>query len=101
MLHEGIRIQRLLGERKDPANALRGEPGEIPVEITLADYREVDGVMVPFRTMETMLMQQMLTTVASVEHNAELPAVAFEPPDEVTALLAKAATADSGSDSDS
>jgi len=65
--------------------------GEIPVEISLSDYRQVDGIMVPFRTMERMLMQQMLTTISNVEHNVELPADAFAPPDEVKALLAKGA----------
>jgi outer membrane lipoprotein-sorting protein len=64
--------------------------GQVPVEATFGDYRTVDGITMPFRSTQKVLMQEMLTVLETVEHNVELPADAFQPPPEVLALVAKA-----------
>jgi hypothetical protein len=61
--------------------------GEIPVECTFGDYRPVDGVLLPFRSTQKMLTQEMRTVVSSVETNVEIPAAVFALPAEVRALL--------------
>jgi len=63
--------------------------GEIPLEMSFDDYREVDGVKIAFRTSNKLLAQEMLTVLDSVEHNVEIPADAFALPEEIEALLAQ------------
>lgn len=55
--------------------------GEIPVESTVSDYREVDGIKIPFKTTQSFNGQEMTLTIKSVEHNTNLPADAFAMPD--------------------
>jgi len=63
--------------------------GSISVVSDLSDYREVDGVKVPF-SMKLMLMgaQEMTTAMDSVEFNVEIPEGVFELPAEIQELLA-------------
>ena len=79
--------------------------GDIPVVIEFSDYRAVDGITVPFRTVQRLMMQEMVTTLDSVEHNVKLDASRFELPEEIVALLADGdeqeateAASDNGSD---
>ncbi|REJ77380.1 MAG: hypothetical protein DWQ47_13420 [Acidobacteria bacterium] len=46
----------------------------IPVTETYSDYREVDGVMIPFKTVNANpQMGDMVTTVKSIRHNVDVP----------------------------
>jgi outer membrane lipoprotein-sorting protein len=62
--------------------------GRISVVSDFSDYREVDGVKVPFKT-EVLLMgaQQMITTIESMEFNVKLPEGIFDLPEEIQAML--------------
>lgn len=62
--------------------------GEIPMESWYAEYKEVDGIKVPHKTTISSAMgMQIVMTIDSLKHNAELPADAFAMPDEVKKLM--------------
>lgn len=63
--------------------------GDVPVEIFMGDYRHVSGVRVPHSMRQRVISQEIRITIESVRYNIELPADAFEPPEEVRALAAK------------
>ena len=63
--------------------------GVVPVETYLEDYRNVEGLLMPFRSRVESLGQERLVTVQSIEQNVELPADRFEIPADVLALLEK------------
>lgn len=51
-----------------------------PYTVTFEDYREVDGVMIPFRSInETTGNGKVITTVRSVKHNVEISDSLFRP----------------------
>ncbi len=60
--------------------------GEIPTETFPGDYREVDGILVPFRTKSKVLTMNQIIQFDSVEHNGEIPDERFALPDEIRAL---------------
>jgi outer membrane lipoprotein-sorting protein len=68
---------------------LNASMGSISIVSCLSDYREVDGVMVPFK-MDVVLMgaQNMTTTMDSVEFNVEFPEEIFDVPAEIQELIA-------------
>lgn len=63
--------------------------GSISIVNHLSDYREVDGVKVPFR-MNLLLLgaQEMTTVIDSVKFNVEIPEGVFDLPPEIQELLA-------------
>jgi len=63
--------------------------GSISIVANPSDYREVDGVKVPF-SMKMVLMgaQEMTTTMDSVEFNVEIPEGTFDLPAEIRELIA-------------
>jgi outer membrane lipoprotein-sorting protein len=66
------------------------QTGEVPVETRLEDYREVDGVRLPFKTVRRFgigaQLQTTTTTWESIEHNVDIPADRFVLPDKVKEL---------------
>jgi len=57
------------------------------VESTLSDYREVDGIKIPF-LMELVSPQfRFEIQTESIEHNVDIPAEKFKIPDELKALM--------------
>lgn len=69
-------------------STLHSSMGDIPISAQLSDYREVDGVRLPFSTRATVMGQDRVFTVESVEHNVEMPAERFAVPEEIQELLA-------------
>jgi len=67
----------------------KSDMGSISIVTNPSDYREVDGVQVPF-SMDMVLMgaQQMTTTIDSVAFNVEIPEGTFDLPAEIQELLA-------------
>ena len=63
--------------------------GALDIQSYFSDYREVDGVLAPFKNREIFMggMQVLEFTLESIEHNVEIPADRFDPPAEVQALL--------------
>jgi outer membrane lipoprotein-sorting protein len=65
------------------------DAGSVSVVTDLSDYREVDGVSVPF-SIRLLLMgaQELTTTMDSVEFNVEIPEGTFDVPGEIQELIA-------------
>jgi len=61
--------------------------GVLSVETVNKDYREVDGVLVPFQIINSFAGQTMKMTLTEVKSNVDIPKSTFEPPEEVKALL--------------
>lgn len=68
---------------------VRSQIGDVPVETYLSDYRDVGGVRAPHRMRQVVSVQEIVTTVESITHNAEVPAGQFDLPKEIQALVKK------------
>jgi hypothetical protein len=66
--------------------------GEITADVLADDYRKEGDLLVPHKMTTKAAGQQFLILVQSVEYNVELPKGAFDLPDEIQALLKKAAS---------
>ena len=60
--------------------------GDIPVDMTLSDYRDVDGVKTPFLMTQSAMGQNMAMHLSKVTYNATIPAGRFDLPADVKAL---------------
>ena len=65
--------------------------GELPLENTISDYREVDGTKMSFKTVQIIMGMQQVMTVQTVEHNVKLDSDTFALPEEIQALKKAAA----------
>lgn len=65
---------------------VKTEMGEIPAEISVTDYRDVDGVLTPFQLRQKVLQQEFTITIQSMKTNIEIPKDRFALPDDVKAL---------------
>jgi hypothetical protein len=63
--------------------------GEIPVDVSLSDYRTVDGIKTPFAMTQNAMSQVMSMHFDKVEWNPALPENKFDPPPAIKALLDK------------
>ncbi len=63
--------------------------GEIAVMAEPGDYRKVDGILTPFTSRVSLLGQQRVLTVDTLEQNVDLPADRFAMPAEIRAILKK------------
>lgn len=61
--------------------------GSLPMEIFPGDYREVDGVLLAHEVRTTVVGQERVLTIQSIEHNVELPPDRFELPPAVQELV--------------
>jgi hypothetical protein len=67
--------------------------GELPMEVSIADYKEFDGVLMPTKLTQKVAGQELTMTVQSVKVNQEIPPDRFELPAEIKTLLNKPAPA--------
>ena len=63
--------------------------GEIPAEVILSDYKEVDGILLPLKLRQKALSQEFLIVIESVKNNVEIPKNRFDLPEDVKALVEK------------
>lgn len=63
--------------------------GEIESETFFSDYRAIDGVKIPFKTIVKVMTSEISTTVDKAEFNAEIPADRFALPEDVKKLIEK------------
>lgn len=61
--------------------------GDLPVEVKISEYKEVDGIKMPFQSEQTVLTQILKTTISEVTHDAEIPADRFEIPASIKKLI--------------
>jgi len=67
-------------------STVKGQMGDLDVESVLSDYREIDGIKMPFKTTQSAMGNTFTITLESVQHNVDLPADTFAIPAEVKAL---------------
>ena len=66
--------------------------GTISFDTLFSDYRNVDGLMLPFKSVVNVLNQRRIITVKEIEHNLDFSLQNTKKPDEVELLLAKSLT---------
>ena len=66
--------------------------GPVTVDSFIGDYRDVDGVKLPFRTRTVQLGQEILSVTDSVKQNGEIPDTVFAVPAAIQALMKPSAT---------
>jgi zinc protease len=66
---------------------MKSAMGEIVVETTTKDYKNVDGVLVPHTLVQSFAGQTMTISFQSVAWNTPIPRTQFDPPAEIRALL--------------
>ncbi len=69
---------------------VKSEMGEIPAEISVGEYRDVDGVLTPFLIRQKVLQQEFTITLQSMKTNVEIAKDQFALPDDVKALVKQA-----------
>ncbi len=63
---------------------VKSQMGDIPMESHYSDFKEVDGITMPHRTVIAAAMgMQYIMTIESMKQNIELPADAFAMPEDV------------------
>jgi hypothetical protein len=67
--------------------------GEIPIVATATDYRDVDGIKMPFKATQEMMGRTITVAIEKIEQNVEVPADKLQIPTDVKTLAEKAATA--------
>ena len=63
--------------------------GEISVEVIPADYKKVDGVLIPHKLTAKYATLEMVIVLDEIKHNVDLPADTFKAPEAVKELLDK------------
>ncbi|HXE63571.1 MAG TPA: hypothetical protein VN519_08520 [Bryobacteraceae bacterium] len=63
--------------------------GDIPIEMTLDDYRPVDGILTPFVMNQSAMGQNMALHIEKVTYNAKIVPATFDLPPAVKELVAK------------
>jgi hypothetical protein len=63
--------------------------GDIPVEMTMGDYREVDGIKTPFLMTQVAMGQNMAMHIDKVTYNTKIPESRFDLPPAIKAIIEK------------
>jgi len=63
--------------------------GDLPIVAILGDYREVDGIQMPFATRLNIMGQDRVVTMTGVQHNVDMPDTLFAIPEEIQELIEK------------
>ena len=67
---------------KSVAKVTLPEVGDVEQTTELSDFREVDGVQVPFQVKGSSSVQSFTISVSKVEHNAKIDETLFGKPAE-------------------
>jgi hypothetical protein len=71
------------------AKIVKGPMGEVPAEVFLSDYKEVDGILIPHTIRQRAIGQEFLIVLEQIQHNTKIPPDRFDLPDDVKALVEK------------
>ena len=85
-------VDRESGLISKVAMTLDTKMGSVPVETSLEDYREFEGIKSAFRARTKVVGQERVLTVTSIRRNVEIPPDRFALPAEIQALVAKRGT---------
>jgi D-alanyl-D-alanine-carboxypeptidase/D-alanyl-D-alanine-endopeptidase len=61
--------------------------GKMKVESTVGDYREIDGILYPYESMEKAMNMETVSKVERLEHNVEIPKDRFKAPEAIKNFL--------------
>lgn len=76
------------------AMVVPSQMGDIPADTTFEDYRDIDGVKIPFKTVMSQAGQEGILVLDEVKQNVDLPGDAFAMPTEVKKLIEQQKPAD-------
>jgi len=68
---------------------IENQAGTIPSDSYLSDYKRVDGILLPHKTVTKLMGQERITIMESIEQNVQLPPDRFDLPAEIKALMKK------------
>jgi hypothetical protein len=68
---------------------LENQAGMIPTEVSVGNYRSVDGILVACKMVTRVMGQERITTINSVEQNVTLPVDIFALPADIKGLIKK------------
>jgi zinc protease len=68
---------------------VEGTQGKVPSENYYSDYKEVNGVLFPYRLNHRVGREEIVVAIDTIECNVEMPRHRFNLPEEVRALLHK------------
>ena len=63
--------------------------GDVPIEVTMSDYKKVDGILMPHKIRQKVLTQEIVITFEKIEQNVKVPANRFALPDDIKKLAEK------------
>ena len=90
---EGLAMTRYYDKQSNllvkMAMTVKNPMGEFPVESKVSDYRKEGDLLLPHKVSQSAAGQEILISIESVKHNAEIPKEKFEVPAEIKALLKK------------
>jgi hypothetical protein len=66
-----------------------GPMGAMTIQFYLSDYREVDGLLLPFKNIMKSMGQEMVFTTTKIEQNLDLEEDPFTLPEDIQALVDK------------
>ncbi len=65
----------------------KSQMGEIPIEVFMNNYRDIDGVKIAHEISQSMVGMQQTITIQKIENNPKIPGEKFELPKPVQALV--------------
>ncbi len=71
------------------AGVLSTAMGELSTELTMSDFRTVNGILTPFAMTQKAMSQTILMHFDKVDYNAAIPSGRFDPPNSVKSLRKK------------
>ncbi|HOZ09041.1 MAG TPA: hypothetical protein PKW75_12200 [candidate division Zixibacteria bacterium] len=86
---EKLSISRDSGLPLKMVMTVEHQMGQIPITVYMTDYRNVDGMKMPFLTTMDVMGQTRAIKVDSVAHNVELKPGLFDLPEDIKALMTK------------
>ncbi len=71
------------------ALTIDNQMGEIALAATVSDYREIDGLLIPYKLEQVIAngMQTMIFVTESIEHNVDIAKDRFDLPEQIQELL--------------
>ncbi|MFH2055992.1 MAG: hypothetical protein ABIJ61_08550 [bacterium] len=60
--------------------------GNIPISVYLSDYRDIDGILISFKSSINVMNQERVVAMDSVAHNIKMPEGIFDLPAEIVEL---------------
>ncbi len=70
-------------------SVFKHQMGDLPIEAVLEDYRDVDGILIPFVTRLNIMGQERTMKMNDIRQNIDIPDSLFAIPEEIQELMEK------------